>query len=105
MVVFGVTQLPPADAAVTLLGENATPEALAAVRLRLGLNDPAWLQYWHLLSDLLRGDFGISMRTDQPVRPRMFISLSLSLLLGGLSIALMLVIAIPLGMLAALPPA
>jgi peptide/nickel transport system permease protein len=102
IVVFGLTQLLPADAAVTLLGENATPEALAAVRLRLGLNDPAWLQYWHWLSGLLRGDFGISMRTDQPVGPTMFIALSRSLLLGGLSIMVMLVIAIPLGMLAAL---
>jgi len=102
IVVFGLTQLLPADAAVTLLGENATPEALAAVRLRLGLNDPAWLQYWHWLSGLLRGDFGTSMRTDQPVGPTMFIALSRSLLLGGLSIMVMLVIAIPLGMLAAL---
>jgi peptide/nickel transport system permease protein len=102
VVVFGLTQLLPADAAVTLLGENATPDALAAVRLRLGLNDPAWLQYWHWLSGLLRGDFGTSMRTDQPVAPTMFIALGRSLLLGGLSIAVMLVVAIPLGMLAAL---
>jgi peptide/nickel transport system permease protein len=102
IVVFGLTQLLPADAAVTLLGENATPEALAAVRLRLGLNDPAWLQYWHWLSGLLRGDFGTSMRTDQPVGPTMFIALGRSLMLGGLSLVVMLVIAIPLGMLAAL---
>ena len=86
IVVFGLTQLLPADAAVTLLGENATPEALAAVRQRLGLNDPAWLQYWHWLSGLLHGDFGTSMRTDQPVGPAMFIALGRSLLLGGLSI-------------------
>ncbi len=102
IVVFGLTQLLPADAAVTLLGENATPEALAAVRQRLGLNDPAWLQYWHWLSGLLHGDFGTSMRTDQPVGPTMFIALGRSLLLGSLSIVVMLVIAIPLGMLAAL---
>ena len=102
IVVFGLTQLLPADAAVTLLGENATPDALAAVRQRLGLNDPAWLQYWHWLSGLLRGDFGTSMRTDQPVGSTMFIALGRSLLLGGLSIGVMLVIAIPLGMLAAL---
>jgi peptide/nickel transport system permease protein len=102
IVVFGLTQVLPADAAVTLLGENATPDALAAVRQRLGLNDPAWLQYWHWLSGLLRGDFGISMRTDQPVGPTMFIALGRSLMLGGLSLVVMLVIAIPLGMLAAL---
>ena len=61
VVVFTITQLLPADAAVTLLGENATPTALTAVREQLGLNDPGWLQYWHWLSHLLHGDFGTSM--------------------------------------------
>jgi peptide/nickel transport system permease protein len=102
ILVFGLTQILPADAAVTLLGENATPEALAAVRQRLGLGDPAWLQYWHWLSALLQGDFGTSMRTDQPVGPAMFTALGRSLMLGGCSLLLMLVIAVPLGILAAL---
>ena len=102
MLVFGLTQILPADAAVTLLGENATPEALAAVRERLGLGDPFWLQYWRWLSALLQGDFGTSMRTSQPVGPAMFTALGRSLLLGGFSLAVMLVIAVPLGIVAAL---
>ena len=102
ILVFGLTQILPADAAVTLLGENATPEALAAVRQRLGLGDPAWLQYWHWLSALLQDDFGTSMRTDQPVGPAMFTALGRSLMLGGCSLVLMLLIAVPLGILAAL---
>jgi peptide/nickel transport system permease protein len=102
ILVFGLTQVLPADAAVTLLGENATPEALAAVRLRLGLDAPAWLQYWHWLSGLLRGDFGTSMRTSQPVAPVMFTALGRSLMLGFASLMLMLVIAVPLGIWAAL---
>lgn len=102
LLVFGITQALPADAAVTLLGENATPVALAALRLKLGLNDPVWLQYWHWLSALLRGDFGTSMRTGQPVGPMMFTALSRSLLLAALALALMLVIAVPLGLVAAL---
>jgi peptide/nickel transport system permease protein len=100
ILVFGLTQILPADAAVTLLGENATPAALEAVRQRLGLHDPAWLQYWHWLSALLHGDFGTSMRTSQPVGPAMVIALGRSLLLGAAS--LVLVIAVPLGMWAAL---
>ena len=76
IVVFAITQVLPADAAVTLLGENATPDALAAVREKLGLNDPVWLQYWHWLSHLLEGDFGTSMRTGLPVGPQMFLALS-----------------------------
>lgn len=102
VLVFAITQVLPADAAVTLLGENATPEALAAVRDRLGLNDPIWLQYWHWLTAALTGDFGHSMRTGQPVAPMMLTALSRSLLLALLSILLMLAVAVPLGLWAAL---
>jgi peptide/nickel transport system permease protein len=102
ILVFGLTQILPADAAVTLLGENATAASLAAVRQKLGLGDPAWLQYWHWLSALLHGDFGISMRTSQPVGPAMFTALGRSLMLGGASLVLMLAVAVPLGMWAAL---
>lgn len=102
VLVFAITQVLPADAAVTLLGENATPEALAAVRDRLGLNDPIWLQYWHWLTAALTGDFGQSMRTGQPVAPMMLTALSRSLLLALLSILLMLAVAVPLGLWAAL---
>jgi len=104
LLVFAITQILPADAAVTLLGENATPEALAAVRDRLGLNDPAWWQYLRWVGHMLSGDFGASMRTGQPVAPMMLIALSRSLLLAALSLMLMLMllIAVPLGLLAAL---
>jgi peptide/nickel transport system permease protein len=102
VLVFAITQVLPADAAVTLLGENATPEALAAVRDRLGLNDPVWLQYWRWLTAALTGDFGHSMRTGQPVAPMMLTALSRSLLLALLSILLMLAVAVPLGLWAAL---
>jgi peptide/nickel transport system permease protein len=92
----------PADAAVTLLGENATPAALAAVRAKLGLDDPFWLQYWHWLSATLQGDFGTSMRTGEAVGPMLLLALGRSLLLAALALALMLMVAVPLGLLAAL---
>ncbi|MGB9095308.1 ABC transporter permease [Erwinia sp.] len=101
LLVFGITQLLPADAAVTLLGQNATPEALAAVRARLGLDAPAWLQYWHWLSAALHGDLGRSMRNGMPVAPTLLTALSRSLLLAVCALVLMLVIAIPLGIWAA----
>lgn len=101
LLVFGITQLLPADAAVTLLGQNATPEALAAVRARLGLDAPAWLQYWHWLSAALHGDLGTSMRNGMPVAPTLLTALSRSLLLAVCALLLMLVIAIPLGIWAA----
>lgn len=101
LIVFGITQVLPADAATVLLGEAATPDQLAALRTRLGLNDPIWLQYARWLGGVLQGDFGTSMRTGQPVVGAMLEALSRSLLLALLSISLMLVIAVPLGMAAA----
>ena len=101
LLVFGITQLLPADAAVTLLGQNATPEALNTVRERLGLNAPAWLQYWHWLTQALQGNFGVSMRNGLAVGPTLFTALSRSLLLAACALLLMLVIAIPLGIWAA----
>lgn len=102
LVVFAITQVLPADAAVMMLGENATAQALDALRQQMGLNDPVWLQYLHWLGAVLHGDFGQSLRTGQPVGPVMFEALGRSLLLACLSIALMLVLAIPLGVVAAM---
>ncbi|ACZ78047.1 MULTISPECIES: ABC transporter permease [Dickeya] len=101
VLVFSITQLLPADAAVTLLGQHATPEALAAVRARLGLDAPAWVQYWHWLAAALHGDFGVSMRTNLPVAPTLLTALSRSLLLAACALSLMLLVALPLGVWAA----
>jgi peptide/nickel transport system permease protein len=102
LVVFAITQVLPADAAVMMLGENATAQALDALRQQMGLNDPVWLQYLHWLGGVLHGDFGQSLRTGQPISPVMFEALGRSLLLACLSIGLMLVLAIPLGVIAAM---
>ena len=101
LIVFAVTQVLPGDAATMLLGENATPAALAAVRDRLGLDAPIWVQYGHWLGGVLRGDFGTSLRTGQPVGPAMVEALGRSLLLALLAIGFMLSLAVPLGILAA----
>ena len=101
LIVFAITQVLPADAAVMLLGENATPEALAAVRDKLGLDAPVWAQYRRWLAGVLHGDFGTSMRTGQPVGPVLIEALGRSLLLALFSIALMLLLAVPLGIIAA----
>lgn len=100
--VFGITQILPADAATMLLGENATPEALVAVRERLGLDRPVLVQYLDWLGGVLQGDFGTSIRTGLPVSEMMFTALGRSLMLAALAILVMLVIAVPLGIVAAL---
>jgi len=101
VIVFGITQVLPADAAVMVMGENATPEQLASLRERLGLNETVPVQYWRWLSGVLTGEFGVSMRTGLPVLPGVLDALSRSLLLAALSLGLMLVVAVPLGIAAA----
>ncbi|HEX9329743.1 MAG TPA: ABC transporter permease, partial [Reyranella sp.] len=95
LLVFAITQVLPADSAVMLLGENATPDALAAIRDKLGLDLPVWVQYGHWLAGVVQGDFGTSLRTGQPVAPVMLEALGRSLTLAVLAIALMLMLALP----------
>jgi peptide/nickel transport system permease protein len=101
VLVFAITQILPADAAVMMLGENATDDALEALRQRMGLNDPVWMQYFNWAGGVLQGDFGTSLRTGQPVGPALLSALGTSLTLAAFSLVFMLVLAIPMGIIAA----
>ncbi|GAB3267680.1 ABC transporter permease [Arthrobacter pigmenti] len=61
MLVFVATLLLPGDPARAMLGQQATPERLAALREQMGLNEPAWLRYFSWLGGLFVGDFGASV--------------------------------------------
>jgi peptide/nickel transport system permease protein len=67
LLVFGTTQALPGDAARAMLGKEATPERLAALRAHLHLDQPVWEQYADWLGGIARGDFGQSLATEQPV--------------------------------------
>ena len=101
LLVFGITQILPANAAQMLLGEYATPEALAAIEAQLGLDRPAYAQYLSWIGGVLSGDFGTSLRTGLPVGPTVLDALSRSLGLAGLALLMVTIVAIPLGVIAA----
>ncbi|RZI72226.1 MAG: ABC transporter permease [Pseudomonas sp.] len=67
MVVFAITAVLPGDAAQQSLGQFATPEQVAALRLKLGLDQPGVLRYLHWLMNLLTGDMGQSVSNAMPV--------------------------------------
>jgi peptide/nickel transport system permease protein len=67
VLVFAATQALPGDAARAILGKNATPESLAALREQLGLGEPILQQYWHWLGGLVRGDLGDSLVAGEAV--------------------------------------
>ncbi len=67
LLVFGATQALPGDAARAMLGKEATPERLEALRAHLHLDAPVWRQYAIWIGGMFRGDLGASLATEQPV--------------------------------------
>src|SRR5437762_2774185 len=64
---FALIHLVPGDPATVMLGERATPHAVAALRAELGLDRPLWVQYGRFLGGLLHGDLGRSLKTRETV--------------------------------------
>ncbi|NKW10675.1 ABC transporter permease [Ochrobactrum tritici] len=65
--IFAGTQILPGDVASAILGQNATPEALATLRESLGLNQPVLARYFAWLAGFVTGDLGTSLANQQPV--------------------------------------
>jgi peptide/nickel transport system permease protein len=103
-VVFMIIQLVPGDPARVVLGVAASEENVAALRERLGLNEPVWQQYLSWLGGLLQGDLGNSLVTGQSVSEQIWQRLpaTVSLALAGLLVGLF--IALPAGILSAIRP-
>lgn len=102
LAVFGLLWLAPGDPAQILLGSRAaTPAALAAVRAQYGLNDPVWVQYVDWLSAMLRLDFGESIQTREPVASLLAERAPVTIELALYAIVLVVLVAVPAGMLAA----
>ena len=101
LVIFGVVHLLPGNVAYSILGEFATPAAIATLEAKLGLNDPLAVQYWHWLSGMLRGDFGDSIVMSRPTAALIGEALGRSALLAGPALALVAVGGVALGLHAA----
>ena len=100
-IIFVISSLLPGDAASEMLGQSATPEAVAALRAKLGLNDPAPARYLHWLAGLLTGDAGTSFANRMPVSALIATRLPKSLVLAGLTAAVATPLALTLGVFAA----
>ncbi len=102
MVVFSITALLPGDAAQAALGQSATAETIAALRVQLGLDQPAYLRYLHWLFGLVSGDPGQSLSNNVPVSELIALRLPKSLLLAGVAAAVSVPIALSIGILSAM---
>jgi peptide/nickel transport system permease protein len=99
--VFFLMQAVLGDPVVLMLGQDADPDTIARLRQDLGFNRPAHVQYADWLGRLIRGDWGRSFRTGQPVLEAIVARLPVTLELGFLSLVLALGLALALGILAA----
>ena len=61
IIIFLITEIIPGDVAQMILGQNVTPDALAALRERLGLMNPAYVRYGHWIGGIIRGNLGDSL--------------------------------------------
>lgn len=101
IIVFALTNLLPGDPTVTILGEQASPEQRAAVRVEYGLDQPAPVRYVTWLARVAQGDFGRSLRTREDVGEMLAARIPVTLELGFLSILIAVAIGMPAGILAA----
>ncbi|WP_223624107.1 ABC transporter permease [Microbacterium sp. EST19A] len=103
VLVFALLYLAPGSVERTLLqGQPATPETLAAIREQFHLNDPFIAQYWRWVTGAITGDFGSSIVERQPVTTVIGGRLEISATLALMAIVLVLITAVPLGMVAGL---
>jgi peptide/nickel transport system permease protein len=92
------------DPAIAVAGEGARPQDIEAIRKFYGFDRPIPEQYLTWLLGALQGDFGRSFTLRQPVADVIFARLPVTMVLGGLAITFALLLAIPLGVLAAVRP-
>jgi peptide/nickel transport system permease protein len=101
LIVFFILHLTPGDPAIMMLGEEANPQTLAALRHELGLDQPIIVQYGIWVAKVLSGDLGRSIRTNQPVTEAIVQRLPTTIELTLLAMLVSLCIAIPTGIISA----
>src|ERR1700742_4207798 len=99
--VFLLLRITPGDPAAILAGDTATPEQLARIRTSLGLNEPLYQQFFTWIGKLLHGDLGVSLISNVPVLQMIGQRVEPSISIAISTIILSIVIAVPLGVVAA----
>ncbi len=100
VLIFAGTQILPGDVAQSILGQAATPEALANLRAELGLNDPAYIRYFRWLGGVLTGDLGTALSSGQDIASSIGTRLGNTLFLAFCAAVISVPLAIVLGLLA-----
>lgn len=99
--VFTLQKLLPGDPVLTMAGEERDPAVMEYLREKYRLNDPLPLQYVHWVGNVLQGDFGTSLRTEQPVTTLLASKLPVTIELAVLALLIAMLIGIPAGVISA----
>jgi ABC-type dipeptide/oligopeptide/nickel transport system permease component len=100
--IFMLMHIAPGDPVSLLLGDDVTPEDIAQMRRELGLDQPLIVQYWNFLTAAVTGDFGRSLKFNEPVIKLVMERLPATIELGIASMLVAILIAIPLGVYSAI---
>ena len=98
---FSLVHIVPGDPAIILAGDSGTPETIADMRANLGLDKPIYQQFIVWLTDALQGDLGTSPASKVPVASQIMRRFEPTLSIGFLAMFLSIIVAVPLGVLAA----
>jgi dipeptide transport system permease protein len=100
--IFMLMHIAPGDPVTLLLGDNATPEDVERTRREWGLDKPLMVQYWEFISQAVTGDFGRSLKFNEPVGKLIIERLPATLELAFASLIVAILIAVPLGVYSAI---
>src|SRR6185436_9178302 len=101
LVVFLLLRLSPGDPAAVIAGDYATGEQIERIRTQLGLNDPILIQFLNWVGELVRGNLGVSIFSNLPVTTLIGQRIEPTAMLAPTTIVFSVVVAVPLGTLAA----
>ena len=99
VITFVLSRVVPSNPAALWVGPHPTHEQIAAARIKLGLDKPLYVQYFRYMNDLFHGDFGVSVKSHQPILTdlRSYLPATLELVIAGMIMAVL--VGIPLGVL------
>ncbi|WP_404448802.1 ABC transporter permease [Sutcliffiella horikoshii] len=104
LVVFLIMQMVPGDPAVLLAGEGASKETIEEIRTQLGLNQPLYIQYFDYLTNIFKGDLGVSIKNNKPVLDEILVRLPITMELALFSILITIVLGMAAGIISAIKP-
>src|SRR5215510_9186968 len=100
LLIFSLMRLVPGDPAIVVLGFKATPEGIKALREAFHLDEPWPTQYLRWLAGVVRGDFGLDFRQNEPIGRMILDRLPVTIELTVLAALAAALIGVPLGLLA-----